>query len=289
MATKKPQRSPAEVEDIILRKIFLVSLVDSMELDSRVVYLELTAAEVLSEGKELLLCRDLMERVLIDRLSNDFPNAESPFTYLVGCYRRAYEEGKKIMSMKDKDLRSEMESVCNQAKKLAVSYCRIHLGNPDMFPGVDEAPFSDNANPMGKKLSSLLPLIYSDVGGAVIDSFGGSGSNGGITSPPGFLDEFFGEGDFDSLDPIFTYLYDNLREKVVRESALGNFQQPMRALLYLVGFPAGAKSLVIHKWWMPPGSFSNGRAMEVASILGPFFHISALPDIALFKSHPDVG
>lgn len=295
MATQKPQRSAAEIEDIILRKIFLVSLTDTMESDSRVVYLELTAAEILSEGKELLLCRDLMERVLIDRLSNEFPNAEAPFWYLVGCYRRACDEGKKIMNMKDKNMKSEMELVVKQSKKLAVSYCRIHLGNPGMFPGSDDVVGGGggggggNANPMGKKASPLLPLIYSEVGGAVIDGFGGGGSGGGITSPPGFLSEFFGEGDFDSLDPIFKCLYDNLREKVVRESALGNFQQPLRAFLYLVNFPAGAKSLVTHKWWMPPGSFSNGRAMEVASILGPFFHISALPDTTLFKSQPDVG
>ncbi|XP_021721463.1 probable ubiquitin conjugation factor E4 [Chenopodium quinoa] len=290
MATQKPQRSPAEIEDIILRKIFLVSLIDSMESDSRVVYLELTAAEILSEGKELLLSRDLMERVLIDRLSNEFPNAEPPFSYLVGCYRRAYDEEKKIMNMKDKNLRSEIELVVKQAKKLAVSYCRIHLGNPDMFPGLDDTAVSDNANLMRKKQSPLLPLIYSNVGGgAVIDSYGGSGSSGGITCPPGFLDEFFGEGDFDSLDPIFKCLYDNLREKVVRESALGNFQQPLRALLYLVSLPAGAKSLVTHRWWMPSGSYLNGRAMEVASILGPFFHISALPDTGFFKSQPEVG
>lgn len=287
MATQKPKRSPAEVEDIILRKIFLVSLSDSMESDSRVVYLELTAAEILSEGKELLLSRDLMERILIDRLSNQFSNAEPPFSYLVGCYRRAFEEGKKISSMKDQNLRSEMEDVVKQAKKLSISYCRIHLGNPDLFPS-SEANGNPNPNPNEKKQSPLLPLIVSEVGGS-IDGFGGAGSSGGITSPPGFLDDFFRDGDFDSLDPIFKCLFDNLRDKVRRESALGNFQQPLRALLYLISFPTGAKSLVTHQWWIPSGLFLNGRTMEGASILGPFFHVSALPDIPMFKGQPDVG
>ncbi|GMH15690.1 hypothetical protein Nepgr_017531 [Nepenthes gracilis] len=288
MATQKPQRSPAEVEDIILRKIFLVSLIDSVDSDSRVVYLELTAAEILSEGKQLLLSRDLMERVLIDRLSNHFPNAEPPFQYLIGCYQRAFDEGKKIASMKDKNLRSEMELVAIQSRKLAASYCRIHLGNPDMFPDWDTNNISNNPNSNAKKPSPLLPLIYSEFG-SIIDGFGGSTSGSGITSPPGFLEEFFKESDFDSLDPILKQLYEDLRESVMRVSALGNFQQPLRALLYLVSFPVGAKSLVSHNWWIPKGLYLNGRVMEMTSILGPFFHVSALPDHSLFKSQPEVG
>ncbi|KAH9621393.1 hypothetical protein KSS87_002332 [Heliosperma pusillum] len=287
MATPKPQRSPEEVEDIILRKIFLVSLMDSSSdsIDPRVIYLEQTAAEILSEGKQLRLCRDLMERVLIDRLSNPFPGAQPPFYYLVGCHCRAFDEGKKIINIKDNHLRSEMENVVFQSKKLSVSYCRIHLGNPDIFPD-----FNANAS-SSRNVSPLLPIVFSQVGGASIDGFGSSssGSVGEVKCAPGFLDDLFMDADFDSLEPIFKNLYDNLREKVVRESALGNFQLPLRALIYLVRIPAGAKSLVTHKWWMPPGSFLNGRAMEVASILGPFFHISALPDTSLFKSQPDVG
>lgn len=163
MATSKPQRTPAEIEDIILRKILLVSLVDSMESDTRIVYLEMTAAEILSEGKELRLSRDLMERVMIDRLSGNYVSAEPPFQYLVNCYRRAHEEGKKIASMKDKNVRSEMEMAVKQAKKLAVSYCRIHLGNPGMFP---------NWEMVNSSVSPLLPLVFSEVSSSV-DAFGG--------------------------------------------------------------------------------------------------------------------
>lgn len=279
MATPKPQRSLEEVEDIILRKIFLVSLTDSSESDSRIVYLDLTAAEILSEGKQLKLSRDVMERVLIDRLSGNFPSAEAPFQYLIGCYRRAHDEGKKIASMKDKNLKSEMESVVKQAKKLTVSYCRIHLGNPEVFP---------SGNSDKPDVSPLLPLIFSEVGSSV-DGFGGSSGGGGLQCPPGFLEEFFRDSDFDSLDPILKGLYENLRKSVLNVSALGNFQQPLRALLFLVSFPIGAKCLVNHAWWIPKGVYLNGRVMEMTSILGPFFHVSALPDHNIFKSQPDVG
>ncbi|KAH6791522.1 U-box domain-containing protein [Perilla frutescens var. hirtella] len=277
MATPKPSRTPAEIEDIILRKIFLVSLVDSMENDSRVVYLEMTAAEIMSEGKELKLSRDLMERVVIDRLSGSFTAAEPPFQYLVNSYRRAYEEGKKIASMKDKNVRSEMELVVKQAKKLAVSYCRIHLGNPDMFPNHDTIKSS---------VSPLLPLIFAEVGGN-LDGFGGSSS--GVSSPPGFLEEFFRDADYDSIEPVLKQLYEDLRGSVLKVSALGNFQQPLRALLLLVNYPVGAKALVSHPWWIPKSVYLNGRVMEMTSILGPFFHVSALPDHAIFKSEPDIG
>ncbi|KAM2858775.1 hypothetical protein COP2_024274 [Malus domestica] len=281
MATPKPQRSREELEDIVLRKIFLVSLTGSSDSDSRIVYLEMTAAEILSEGKELRLTRDLMESVLIDRLSGSFPAVEPPFQYLIGCYKRAYDEGKKIASMKDKNVKSELESVVRQAKKLSVSYCRIHLGNPESFPNPNFDSNKSNASP-------LLPLIFSEGGGSV-DGFGGSGSSGRIQCPPGFLEEFFTDSDLDSLDPILKGLYEELREIVLKVSALGNFQQPLRALYLLVKFPFGARSLVNHPWWIPKGVYLNGRVIERTSILGPFFHVSALPDHPIFKSQPDVG
>lgn len=283
MATQKPQRSPAEIEDIILRKIFNVTLIDSMEIDSRIVYLEMVAAEILSEGKELRLSRDLMERVLVDRLSGSFVSAEPPFTYLVGCYQRAYEQGKKIQSMKDKNVKSEMEVVVKQAKKLSVSYCRLHLGNPDMFPGEDVGTISASNEP---NVSPLLPMIFSMVSTSV-DGFGGS--SGGDAFLPGFFDDFFRDSDYDSLVPILKVLYENLRSNVLKVSILGNFQQPLRALLFLLSFPFCAKALVNQTWWIPKGSYVNGRVIEMTSILGPFFHVSALPDHFTFKTQPDVG
>lgn len=280
-AATKPQRTPQEVEDIIIRKIFHVTITGESTTDSRFIYLELTAAEILSEGKDLLLNRDLMERVLIDRLSGDFTTSgtgDSPFQYLIDCYNRAHDEGKKIANMKDKNLRSEMETVVKQAKKLCVSYCRIHLANPELFA-------SKNSN---SNAGALLPLIISECGGGGgMGVFGGGGV--GVKSPPGFLDEFFRDPDFESLDRILKGLFEELRGSVMKVSVLGNFQDSLRALLFLVRLPVGAKSLVSHEWWIPKGVYMNGRAIEMTSILGPFFHISALPDQTFFRSQPDVG
>ncbi|KAJ6753099.1 hypothetical protein OIU74_027873 [Salix koriyanagi] len=241
MATtsNKPQRSLEEIEDIILRKILSISLTDSS--DPRIIYLEMTAAEILS------------------------------------CYRRAVDELKKIGNMKDKNVKSELELSIRQLKKLSVSYCRIHLGNPELF--------GDDSNVVKKtgssNVSPVLPLIF-----AMVDGFNSAGTQ---PPPPGFLEELFKEGDFDSLDPIFKGLFEDLRGNVLKVSVLGNFQQPLRALLFLVSFNVGAKSLVSHKWWIPTGAYVNGRVIEMTSILGPFFHVSALPDNTIFKSEPDVG
>ncbi|KAI9124653.1 hypothetical protein K1719_004575 [Acacia pycnantha] len=280
MAAAKPQRTPQEVEDIIIKKIFLISLTDAAGNDPRVVYMELTAAMILSEGKELRLSRDMMEDILMDRLSGSYSSVESPFQYLIGCYQRAHDEGKKIANMKDKSLRGEMESLVREAKKLCVMFCRMHLANPGTFQ-------SGNSSMSKQQNSPLLQLILSEVGGT-INGFGGSGNASGVKSPPGFLEEFFRDSHSD-LDPILKGLYEELRGSVVKVSALGNFQDSMRALLFLVSFPIGAKSLVSHAWWIPKGVYMHGRAIEMTSIIGTFFHISALPDQGFFKSQPDVG
>ncbi|KAL0350833.1 UNVERIFIED_CONTAM: putative ubiquitin conjugation factor E4 [Sesamum radiatum] len=91
------------------------------------------------------------------------------------------------------------------------------------------------------------------------------------------------------MEPILKQLYEDLRGSVLKVSALGTFQQPLRALLLMVNYPVGAKALVNHPWWIPKGVYLNGRVIEMTSILGPFFHVSALPDHAIFKSEPDIG
>ncbi|KAI3864814.1 hypothetical protein MKW92_010847 [Papaver armeniacum] len=262
MATGKRKRSPELIEDVLIQRIFLVTLTNTD--NKQVMYLEKMAAENLREGKSLLLNRDLMESVLlVGRLSGQF-SGESLFQYLTGCYGRAFEEGKKIITnMKDVDLQSSLlNGVIKPAKKLAAKYCRIYLHNPDMFPH-------------GEKMSAgpaLLPIIFS----AVSENNTACGNQ--------FLNEFFTD-DYDSMAPIFKDLYDSLNHEIskVNDSPTGNFVQPLKALKMLVCFPNGGKALVNHPLWLPKGADVNGRVIEKESVLGSFFHISALPDSAATK------
>lgn len=272
MAQSKPTRSPAEVEDILLRRIFQVTL-GSGNQGSPVVYLEQTAGEVLSEGRPLLLSMDIMERILIDRLST--PGLEPPFQYLVQCYRRAQEELRRLPSMKDKTLSIKMEGIVKQSRQLSLSYSRIVLGNPDMFP-----------QPVGGK-SPLLDLFLYEAS-AEFSAFGGS-SVPVITTPPGFLDDFFSDFEEDSLDPILKQLYEDLKLTMLEvASPLQDFQKPLRALKKLIDIPVCAKYLVNHPSWICKGNVVDGRIIEVESILGPFFHVSALPDVFTREEY-DVG
>ncbi|CAN6470133.1 unnamed protein product [Victoria cruziana] len=277
-SNKAAKRTLPEIEDILLRRIFLVSLTEPNDSDAKVAYLELTAAEILSEGRPMQLSRDLIERVLVDRLSSVFPGAETPFEYLVGCYRRAIDEGRKVASMKDREMKADMEAVVREAKKLVVCYCRIHLANPDMFPQAEPVVKISPSSP-------LVSLIISEVSLA-IDGFGGGS---GIQCPPGFLDEFFRDLDQDTLETILRPVFEDLRTEVNKVSALGNFQPLLRALKLLVSYPACAKALINHPKWCPVPSHVDGRVFEVTSLLGPFFHVSALPDHPIFVGQPDVG
>ncbi|XP_042439688.1 probable ubiquitin conjugation factor E4 isoform X3 [Zingiber officinale] len=277
----KTQRSLQDIIDIILRKIFLVVLQQPSKNDPNIVFLTLTAAKILSEGRTLVLSCTMMDRVLIDRLSGDFPSAEPPFRYLVGCYRRACDELKRVVLVKNASFRSEIVFAIKQARKLVILYCRLYVGNPNMF--------KTSGHVSGA--SYLMSMIFAKVS-THMDEFGDEFGDDTFDSPPGFINEFFRDGDDGNLELVVQDLFEKLRQSVDGISPLGNFQQPMRALLWLIEYPNNAKILVNHPRWIPKKTnlpIGEGRMIEIESILGAFLRVSALPDSKEFKSTPDVG
>lgn len=94
----------------------------------------------------------------------------------------------------------------------------------------------------------------------------------------------------------------DLSSRVRHVSVLGAFQGPLRALAWLTSFPQLAQVLVQHPQWLPAGAGRGpqgstaeepslgfeGRLLEVQALLGPFLHVSVLPDHLLGNGLPDV-
>ncbi|KAM0846224.1 hypothetical protein ACQ4PT_055809 [Festuca glaucescens] len=275
-APSRQQRSPDEVEDIILRKILLITLTPTCSPNPAVAYLELTAAELLSESRSLLALRGNAERILIGRLSLPDQPASSPppFSYLAAAFRRAADEARKISTIRDAGLQVRLKASIAHTRGLILSYARIVAGNPDTFPSPPNAPHP---------ATELLIFLLAEAS----DSLDPTPAPG-APPPPGFLDELLGN---EAIEPVMGELYERLRQRVDKVSALGDFQRPLRVLRRLVGFPNCAKALVQHPKWIPKNQtflIGEGRSMELPSLLGAFFHVSAIPDRE-FASQPDVG
>lgn len=284
MAQPRSARSAAETEDFALRRILNVTVSDPAVLQQHnanpstgPVYLEQLAAELLSESKPLLLSRDLLERVVIERLSNPPPGCEAAMAYLLGSYRRATEEARKVHGMKDKRIATEIQDAVFQVKELAVSYVGIMLEQPDMFP----APEGTIATSQKQSIVSLIAC----------DSSLPDNSNNTLTLPAGFLDHFIKRFENEpGFENIWRPAFEELRNSVSRISPLGPFQTPLKTLILLVSYPSVAKVLVNHPYWLPKGTGVTGRVLEISSILGPFFRISVIPDNSIFGiAEPNVG
>lgn len=268
MVPGKRRRFICDEEDNIIRKIFKVTLEKDSTLGEK------------SDGNldKFKLCKDLMVEVLKDRLSDGNSEAEQPLPYLIGCYLRANEEEEENqikLAMVDINYTQccAMNSISRQAKELVVSHCLMHLVYSVRITNRDkdydltglvrkhsETNFSE---------SYLLPLLYSKVSRKPC---------GALDCPHGFLEQFIEDSNFDSLNFVLIPLYEDLRTKVMEEDLLGDFEEPLKGLTYLVKNPICAKVLVNHPRWIPKVDMMNVITVESLSILGGFFNISLIPD-----------
>ncbi|CAM6108599.1 unnamed protein product [Calypogeia fissa] len=277
------------LENLMLKKVLKVTLVEEPEQQQEValetlagsaaeyLYLERLAAELLSEEKDLALNKDVLERVLVDRLSMSIEEVgETPFVYLVGCYRRALEQRRNLKrNMKSKQTLKEAQCTLYLVRELCVSYAGYICLYPDIF--LHPAEVSNDGH------SDLWGLILADATQSV-------GVSGPTVLPRQFLEHFIKRFKDQGLSDIFDLVFRELQQSVMKVSPLGAFQGPLNALTMLVSHPALAKLLLSHPLWHPKGEHVTGRDLEMNSILGPFFRISALPDHPAFgNSEPNVG
>lgn len=252
----------ARVSDALAR-VFSVTL-DAAQTAAGVAYLAPVDQELRSErsdGQQPLLSKETLERVLFSRLSEP-PSAsagsESPFRYLVGCYRRASDEGRRLTA-RDGEYGEKLQEALGFGRDLVVSYSGMLL-NPNlegMFPQPEEAK--------RRGALQLLDVLETPPDGMP------------PLAPPGFLEHLVTRFENEGLEDIMNPTLGALPLKVQNMSPLGPFQAPLMLLKTFATIPATAKLMTAHpKWRSKP---STGRAAMVNTILGPFFNISTLPDM----------
>eukprot|EP01027_Heterolobosea_sp_BB2_P017608 GEZU01024932.1.p1 GENE.GEZU01024932.1~~GEZU01024932.1.p1 ORF type:complete len:813 (-),score=193.46 GEZU01024932.1:75-2513(-) len=247
--TQSPAAALAKWENLTIRKIFKVSLSPGTDY----FYLENFAQELQREHGQLpMIDRNMMEPIIVERLTAGF-DIESPLEYFVGCYERAVSELRTYY--KDE----ERASVLRQAKEFCISYFGLVLQNPDMFPMPKKAKDEGYLH--------LIPMLAAG-------SAGLSSTTPEITGE--FLNDFCNRFKDEGLNTIFNPIFKELSTQMRHTNLLGNYVPIFRSFTKLTAQPLLAEVLVNH-----PHFFSvvkSGRALEQASLLGPFFSLAAFYD-----------
>ncbi|XP_061368326.1 probable ubiquitin conjugation factor E4 [Gastrolobium bilobum] len=213
---------------------------------------------MISEGKTLYRLSPFLELDLAYRIHCD-TSEKLIFQYLTDCWQRAQEED-KILEDSEEIIEGEQKTmiseVVTQTKALCVKYCKTHLRSL-----------------LRSWRLPLLRLIFPEIKGR------------GKKISREFMDDMFGDNeDIDNLTPIFERLYDELTS-FGNHFHLLDFEDSLQALLFLVNFPIGAKSLAGHTRWIPYHFIRNKAPIfERTSILGLFFRVTALPLCSLFRN-----
>ncbi|GBG72540.1 hypothetical protein CBR_g12111 [Chara braunii] len=266
----------------MLQRVLHVRLTPLPDGDSDpTVFLESLAEEILREGgTDLLLKRSIIERVLMDRLTNQASchAVEHPVDYLINCYRRILEESRKVQGMKNKTLSVELQEALSSVKELVVSYTGLLQIHPDMFP----QPGGHQPIPSFRRLVAFITGGGSGgYGGDLTDiAFSGSSTSegsgsSGLSLPPGFLDQLVQRFDGEGLEDIFRPVFAEILAPYHRISPLGPFHRPLQVMVMLVSYPPLAKVLANHPQWLPTSD--KGRAVD-STILGRFLRITPIPD-----------
>eukprot|EP00271_Cylindrocystis_brebissonii_P000919 TRINITY_DN11118_c0_g1_i1.p1 TRINITY_DN11118_c0_g1~~TRINITY_DN11118_c0_g1_i1.p1 ORF type:complete len:1080 (-),score=209.96 TRINITY_DN11118_c0_g1_i1:1215-4454(-) len=288
-------RSTDDIIDEILRKVLHITVSLDVASNASMILLEQLAAELMSEGKPLQLSAAILERAVMDRISSEHSEYPEPaFDYLVNCYRRAQEESRKVQKMKDANKRDAVLSCLQQAKELIISYSGLLIKHPDMFPA------SSVCQPKKRGLFQPAPLkepspltrllIWGIIAGTTVspsEVFTGWDIKCPVTPlPAGFLDEIVKRFEDEEIEEIFRPVFEDLSNEVRHLSIIGTFLPFLNALVKLVSYPSLARVLLNHPLWNP--KVADGRLLEAKSLLGPFLHLSAIPDQLMGSGLPDV-
>jgi ubiquitin conjugation factor E4 B len=110
-----------------------------------------------AEAPPLRLKRDIMERVLMARLTDPPPGyPQPPLEYLLGCYGRASAASRGLPALSDKQALAHLQATLANSRALVVSYAGLML-TMDMFPQV--TPMSCRPVPQTIATKSAVPAV----------------------------------------------------------------------------------------------------------------------------------
>lgn len=288
----------AKYEDSTLRKALAVTL-DASNADHcaspPVLFLAELADELRDEagdgGSEaLLLCQDNVERALMARLSVESPaGGQWPVHYLISLYGRATDELRSVTLLKQEGQRAALTETLQLCRQLAVSYAGLTL-TLDMFPQPPEA----------KKRGALQLLDSLDAAAAASAAsagLAGSGHSAAAAAPGGaqpmpsrFLEDFAARFADEGLAEVAGPMVATLMQRASKASVLGDYSAPLSLLSRLAAAKPFAKAITQLPSWLP--AQQDGRTLEMFSVLGAFFGISALPELYVrgpARRQPDVS
>eukprot|EP01113_Clastostelium_recurvatum_P014474 TRINITY_DN1788_c0_g1_i3.p1 TRINITY_DN1788_c0_g1~~TRINITY_DN1788_c0_g1_i3.p1 ORF type:complete len:1204 (-),score=380.22 TRINITY_DN1788_c0_g1_i3:63-3674(-) len=277
---KRTKTDPIALGDpwaqLILERVFLISLSPAQTSSLPTVFLESLQRELLEENSDIhqaTLSRSLIDRIIVDRISSQPPPAIatprthpalSPFEYLVGCYRRVQEEMRRATNK----TRDDRQEVLRSAQQLVVSYLALVMLHPDSFPQPTYNPAANTT--IGAP--QLVPMLISE------------GDEG---LPSGLLEALAERlSDKDEALRVFQPIFATLCSQMRSTTLLDSFLPLMRALALLVSNKQAASAMIAMPNWNPltPAAPTaeapawNGRIFELYSVLGPFLRPSSFPD-----------
>ena len=243
---------------------------------------EIAKEEGTATTEPVLLSGDNVERALMERLGFDDAALAtaaaggasvpvSPFQYLLGCFRRSFDEDRISDRLKDKDYVATLKATLASVRELCVSYAGMLMQYPDMFP-----------QPQACSNAGALQLLDAMTGEG---AFTKQAQQEAL--PGGFLEaltaRFADEGVAEMMGPIF----DALPKQIHSCSILGPYQSTLGTLCQLSSNPALASLLTQSPAFSP--TYRNGREFELKSVLGAFLRLSPLPDFWSMSAQPNVA
>eukprot|EP00054_Salpingoeca_dolichothecata_P003166 m.25646 g.25646 ORF g.25646 m.25646 type:complete len:1000 (+) comp13601_c0_seq1:1099-4098(+) len=209
-----------------------------------------------SDGESITV-RSVVEQIIVGMLSYEaplggFPLKRRSLDLLVDCFERAYSADRTFLP------KSRKKQVTTEVMDLCVSYAKICLEVPDMFP-------TDGTNDLRKLSDGMLENERSP--NAISPAF-----------VRALIEKcIHGDSGNTSLETIFTPVVNDLLARARQSTTIEAMLPAVRAVSQLCQYQELATIIIDRSDWLGPPN-CNGRQFEQRSFLGPFFRATVIPD-----------